>query len=206
METSGFACSPRGEFAFIDPLTTSSATGCPMSSLVRGECSPPFSVLDGPEAQSHAGSTGESPERGKPASPDCRTLPASGLRPLLWARYEREARTRSVVHPPQNDHLGSRGRASREARRRGLPPPTCSDRCATPSDLARARTGAVRRMITFPLLLVNPMAEPPQTLPSARIPDDNVPTLGRGITTDPADGIDAGTAGLHKLLRSQCAI
>src|SRR6185437_8804468 len=92
-----------------------------MSSLVRGVCSPPFWVAGRAGTPFQTGSTGESPERGKQPSPDCRTLLAPGIRPLLWARYEREARTRSAVHPPQNGHLGSRGRASREARQRGTP-------------------------------------------------------------------------------------
>ena len=43
------------------------------------------------------------------------------LRPLLLGTFEREARTRSASSTPQNGHLGSRGRASSEARRRGLP-------------------------------------------------------------------------------------
>ena len=39
-ETSGFACSPRGEFAFIDPLTTSSTRPGPPSSSVRVHFAP----------------------------------------------------------------------------------------------------------------------------------------------------------------------
>src|SRR5690348_5201658 len=92
-----------------------------MASLVRGDFSHPFAVDDASGTPFQTNPLAESPERGKQPSPDCRTLLAPGIRPLLWARYEREARTRSVVQPPQNGHLGSRGRASQEARQRGSP-------------------------------------------------------------------------------------